>query len=157
MSNDRMVVKDLIILGNACPDELSDHRIAVCTAGYSPTYGLIRVYPVPPKSKVNRWTEIEVPLERNPKDARSASWKIEGSKGEWDRLHEKIKVKRKLEDRDAKINLVDEMQKRFGATCVEDLNDSKESLGMVVPNILEWELAPREEVDPSTQSTSLGM
>jgi hypothetical protein len=156
MSNERMVVKDLVILGNACPDELSDHRIAVCTAGYSPTYGLIRVYPVPPKSKANRWTEIEVPLERNPKDARSASWKIEGSKGEWDRLHEKIKVKGTLESRDAKIDLVDTMQKRFGVGCVEDLNDARASLGMVTLNLLGWELAPRDDVDSSTQSTLTG-
>jgi hypothetical protein len=156
MSNSKIVVNDLIILGNACPDELKDHRIAVCTAGYSPTYGLIRVYPVPPRSQPKRWTKIEVPLERNPTDARSASWKIEGSKGEWDRLHEKIIVKGKVEDRSEQIALVDMMQREFGVNCVEDLNGKKASLGMIEPNILAWDLAPRDEVDSSTQSTLTG-
>jgi len=81
---------DLVVLGNAVPDEISDHRKTVCTAGYSPKHGLIRVYPVPPGTSMKRWHVVEISLERNPQDTRVESWKIQDSKAEWDKLKFKI-------------------------------------------------------------------
>ena len=93
MSDDKLVIDDLLVLGNAVPDIISDSRVTVCTAGWSPTRGLVRVYPVPPASNMRRWNVVKVPLERNPRDSRAESWKIQGSKSEWDRIAEKIELR----------------------------------------------------------------
>lgn len=152
MSDEKIVVDDLTILGNACPDEISGQRIGVCVAGYSPTRGLIRIYPVPPNVKVGRWDTIEVPLERNPKDVRPESWKIQGSKNEWDRLHRKI-IKGKLQERADRMEFVEMMRLRHGVGCIEDLNEAKVSLGMIKPKVIKWELVDREELDETHQLT----
>lgn len=88
--------EDLIVLGNAVPDEISDNRKTVCTVAFSKEHGLIRIYPVPPYSPMKRWNVVSLPLERNTKDSRDESWKIQGSKTEWETLSDKIIVKRKL-------------------------------------------------------------
>lgn len=151
-SNERLIIDDLIVLGNACPDEMRDSRISVCTAGYSPSRGLIRIYPVPPISPMKRWNVVKVSLERNPTDARDESWKLQGSKAEWDTLGKKIVIKGRVDDRDQQIDLIETMNDTFGVDCVEGLNDAKRSLGMVRPNVENWELAPRDEVDETTQA-----
>lgn len=150
MPEDSRVIDDLIVLGNAAPDEISDNRKTVCTAGYSPTHGMIRIYPVPPNASMHRWNIVEVPLERNPKDTRLESWKVQGSKNEWDRLASKIKVKRKL-DRDEWVALLDELYSKFGVGCVEELNEKKLSLGLIKPEKFEPRFERRERHDPSTQ------
>ena len=73
----------IVVLGQAVPDEISDARFTVCTAIHSQKYGLLRIYPVPPNAKFKRWNVMELPLERNPSDTRSESWKVQGSKSEW--------------------------------------------------------------------------
>ena len=45
---------------------------------------------------MKRWNVVSLPLERNTKDSRDESWKIQGSKTEWETLSDKIIVKRKL-------------------------------------------------------------
>src|SRR5438132_8893567 len=91
MSDEKLLVDDLLVLGNAVPDIISDQRITVCTAGFSKKHGLIRIYPVPPLSNMKRWNIVEVPLERNSRDTRAESWKIQGSKNDWDKLGAKIR------------------------------------------------------------------
>src|SRR6266581_5112319 len=92
MQSEKIVADDLIVLGSAVPDVISDERITVCTVGYSKGLGLVRVYPVPHVSDMKRWNIVDVPLERNPKDSREESWKIQGSKGrvESDRSEDQI-------------------------------------------------------------------
>ena len=157
MSDEKITVDDVVVLGNAAPDEMRDSRVSVCTAGFSPTRGLLRIYPVPPISNMKRWNIVQVPLERNPGDQRKESWKIQGSKSEWDRLDGKISVKGVLESRKDRIKLVHDLQRSFGVGCVEDLNDAKLSLGMVKPKVIEWELADRDEIDESVQTTLGGV
>src|SRR5229473_3507240 len=109
MSDEKLVVEDLLVLGNAVPDIISDYRITVCTAGYSPSHGLVRIYPVPANSHMKRWNVVKVPLERNPKDTRAESWKIQGSKGEWEGIAKKIELNRSIKDKDEKFSLLDEL------------------------------------------------
>lgn len=144
--------EDLIVLGNAVPDEISDNRITVCTVAYSKEHGLIRIYPVPPKSPMQRWSVVSVPLERNLKDNRVESWKIQGSKDEWPTISNKITWKRKL-SRDEWVSLVEQLKKEFGYGCIEELNDKKLSLGIIVPKILDKTIEQRKEKDSSIQRT----
>lgn len=150
---EHMVVDDCIILGQAVPDEISDSRFTVCTAGYSPKYGLLRIYPVPPGADMDRWNIMEIPLERDLRDKRQESWKVSGSKAEWDRLQHKMRVVGGIKKKPDRIKLLGELFKQFGVDCVEDLNAQKRSLGLVKPTILGYRFEKREKYDPSTQMT----
>ena len=145
--------EDLIVLGNAVPDEISDHRITVCTVAFSKEHGLIRIYPVPPNSPMNhRWNVVSLPLERNTRDTRDESWKIQGSKTEWDTLSNKIKLKRKL-SRDEWVELIGYLKEHHSYGCIEDINDKKLSLGIIVPKIIDKKLEKRKNVDTAFQTT----
>lgn len=156
MSDEKLVVDDLIVLGNAVPDSISDDRITVCTAGFSPTHGLIRVYPVPPASEMRRWNIVKVPLERNPKDSRPESWKVQGSRGEWDKIAGKIEKKGVVLPRGRQIELIDELQAKFGVDCVKALNDAKASFGFIKPSSLSCAFEKRTDFDKSMQTTLEG-
>jgi len=145
--------EDLVVLGNAVPDEISDNRITVCTVAYSKEHGLIRIYPVPPNSPMNhRWNVVSVPLERNKKDSRDESWKIQDSKTEWDSLASKIKLKRKL-SRKEWVGLIEHLKEHHSYGCIEDINDKRLSLGIIVPKILDKKLEKRKNVDTVFQTT----
>lgn len=141
-----MIVNDLVILGRGAPDRMRDGRITVCTAGYSPSKGFVRVYPTRLDSPCRMWNIVEVPLEKNPQDTRTESWKIEGSKDEWVNLGDKIKViglVERQERLDLITNLVD--------GCIKDINSKKRSLGIIKPNIINRYFSKRISHDPSIQ------
>jgi len=145
--------KDLIVLGNAVPDEISDNRITVCTVAFSKEHGLIRIYPVPPNSPMNhRWNVVSLPLERNTRDSRDESWKIQGSKAEWETLSDKITLKGKL-NRKEWIELIEYLKEHHSYGCIEDINDKKLSLGIIVPKIIGKKLEKRKNVDTAFQTT----
>lgn len=146
--------EDLIVLGNAVPDEISDSRKTVCTVAYSKEYGLIRIYPVPPDSPMKRWHVVSIPLERNPKDNRVESWKIQGSKQEWDTLSQKITLKRKL-SRDEWVTLLGKLKAENSYGCIEEINERKLSLGIIIPQILDKSIEKRKEQDKSIQTTMI--
>lgn len=143
--------RNIIVLGNAVPDEISNDRKAVCAVAYSEEFGLIRLYPVPPRGSISRWEIISVPLERNPQDSRIESWKIQGSKSEWLKLHEKIETVGKLPDKD-RIPFLKKLTEKFGYGCIADMNEKKVSLGIIVPDILGTYFEDKEN-DPTIQST----
>lgn len=150
MSEDRLTIDDLVVLGNAVPDEISDSRKTVCVAGYSQEHGLIRIYPVPPNAPMKRWNIVEVSLERNPKDTRTESWKVQGSKAEWDKLASKIRLHGKL-GRDQWVALLKNLHSRFGVGCVQELNELQLSLGLVIPKTFEPRFEKRDKHDPTAQ------
>ncbi len=156
MSDDKVVIDDLLVLGNAVPDIISDSRITVCTAGFSPTLGLIRIYPVPVVSNMRRWNIVKVPLERNPKDTRDESWKIQGSKSEWERIADKIELVGKLKDRDNEFATLGKLASKFGVDCVETLNDRKASLGFVSPVSIAGAFEKRSDHEEDVQATLNG-
>ena len=150
MQNERIIADDLIVLGNAVPDVISDERITVCTVAYCKELGLVRIYPVPPVSYMKRWNIVRVPLERNPRDTRTESWKIQGSKSEWDQISRKIHLKGSVEETQ-KLPLLEDLYSRFGVDCVEQLNDKLVSLGLIKPRIISYQLETREDFERSTQ------
>lgn len=151
--NDKLVIDDLLVLGNAVPDIISDNRITVCTAGWSPKHGLVRVYPVPPVSNMRRWNVVKVPLERNPRDRREESWKIQGSKSEWNKLAQKIELKDTITSRDEKFEIMGELEGKFGVDCVNTLNSRKASLGIVKPVSLACSFVERTDHEEDKQAT----
>lgn len=76
-----MVIDDFVMLGKTVPEEDSQGRVTVCSAGYSQQLGsLLRLYPLARFDAPTRWSTSEVRLERNPKDNRLESWKLFGDR-----------------------------------------------------------------------------
>ncbi|MCA9914378.1 MAG: hypothetical protein KC496_13580, partial [Anaerolineae bacterium] len=126
-----MLLDDLIILGRACPEPLKDGRVTVCLAGYSYEHGFIRLYPTHPQMQMKRWDIIRVEVERNERDTRDESWKISGSRTEWDTLPEKIEVVGRMNKSDERRNLLANLID----TNPQQLNEERRSLGIVKPKI----------------------
>lgn len=143
--------QNLIVLGNAVPDEISGHRITVCTVAYSHECGLIRIYPVPPTAPMKRWNVVSLYLERNPQDNRSESWKIHDSKAKWDTLSDQITVEGKL-PRKKRIELIESLKKNHSYGCIEDINDKKLSLGIISPQIIDHRFEERTNKTTTVQS-----
>lgn len=149
---DAVDIDDLVVLGNAVPYEMEDGRRTVCVAGYSSRLGMIRVYPARPDSPVKWWNRLAMPLVRNSRDTRSESWKIHGSKAEWDRLSKKIAV-RELLGAKSRRELWSKACRRHRVGCVKDLNDDRLSLGIVKPTIISCHLVERKSYDATMQAT----
>jgi hypothetical protein len=145
-----MKIEDLVIMGQASPDKLSDGRETVCTAGFSKTHGFIRVYPTRVNSPLRRWEQVSVDVEKNSKDTRNESWKLVGSRTEWQDLNRRIEPIREI-SQDEKRNLV--LNHVDG--CVHDINDSKRSLGIVKPEIHKCYFGNREGYNPYVQKSLL--
>lgn len=151
MAHEQLTIDDMVILGRAVPEPMKNSRVTVCTAGYSNTLGFVRIFPTKATMPLKRWNIVNVPVERDPRDSRSESWKIRGSKSEWSRLGEKVEVVDKLRPKkrlNLIANLVDD--------CVKDINEAKRSLGIVKPTIEKCYFCPEEDFDPSLQATLFG-
>ncbi len=151
MSETKEIIDDLVILGNAVPDEISGGRKSICTVGYSPSRNsLIRLYPVPTNVHPDRWAIFKVPVERNKQDVRSESRKIQGSHDEWDELYKKLRYSGEIEDKE-KRNLISKLISKFGVDCVKVLNENKESLGFITPKSMEPYFEDRTTLDKTVQ------
>jgi hypothetical protein len=72
-----VIVEDFVMLGTTVPEPMSDGRVSVCSAGWSPELGqLMRIYPLARRQVPSRWSSYRVRLERNPSDNRRESWAI---------------------------------------------------------------------------------
>jgi len=151
--NERQIIDDFIILGHAVPVELKDLRKSVCTVGFSPTRGLVRLYPVPINARPKRWEVIKVPVERNKQDIRSESWKIQGSDNEFDKLYKKVHHIDEVKGTQRKKNLLHHLLSKYEKDCIRSLNDKKESLGLIRPQIIETYFEKRKNYDPTIQAT----
>jgi hypothetical protein len=130
MTNETLI-DDLIIIGRACPEPIKDGRVTVCLGGYSSALGFVRVYPTRTDMDWKRWDIVRVEVEKDERDTRKESWKIAGSKAEWESLSNKVEFVGKLpqqEWRNLVASLADE--------CVQDINEAQRSLGIVKPTIL---------------------
>jgi hypothetical protein len=151
MAKETTIIDDLVMLGRGAPDLIKDGRVTVCAAGWSPTRGFIRIYPTRMGSPLKQWSIVSVPVERNEEDNREESWKISGSKSEWDRLDRKIKVV-------GELSRVDRQQliPKLASPCILALNDTHASLGIVHPKELKGYLDRRSDVDHTVQQTLFG-
>ena len=147
---EQIIIDDMIVLGKGSPDRMKDRRLSICTGGYSHKLGFIRLYPTKRDSPLKRWSIIQVPVERNPRDTRPESWKIQGSKREWSRLSEKIEVKGELKRRD-RLNLIGNLVDN----CTETIKEEGRSLGIIKPEIKKTFFVERDKYDPEIQTTLL--
>lgn len=135
-------IDDLIVLGRAAPEPISDGRETVCLGGYSRTEGWVRLYPTQRKmSELSRWNVVSVPVESDDShDNRDESYKIAGSKKDWNKLHEKVEKVGEL-NKSQQIELSVEL----ATDCSAELKKKKQSLGLVDPkNIIDTYLKPTE-------------
>jgi len=130
---------------------MKNGRITICTAGYSHKHGFIRIYPTKMNMSLRRWNIVKVPLERNPQDSRKESWKIEGSKSEWDTLNEKVEILGTL-PRENHLSLIANLEDG----CITELNEAKRSLGIIKPVIEECSLSEQDEYEGTIQMTLSG-
>jgi len=143
-TSEKKIIDDLIVLGRAGPELIEDGRHTVCLGGWSRTEGFVRLYPTHKYSEAQRWNVIKVPVEKDDShDSRDESYKIQGSKSDWDTLHEKIDKVDKLSRREA-IELTKESPK----TCRNTLNSRHQSLGLVKPEKIENVYLEDVEPDP---------
>ena len=127
-----MIIDDLIVLGRACPEPIKDGRITVCLGGYSHRLGFVRIYPTRTNMPWRQWDIVKVEVEKDSRDTREESWKIAGSKSDWDNLAQKIEVVGhfpKSKWGGLISNLAD--------GCVQEINDKQRSLGIVQPTVLD--------------------
>lgn len=123
-------IDDLIVLGRGVPEQISEGRITVCCAGYSPSRGFIRIYPTRVDSNLKTWSIVSVEVERNPQDTRLESWKFPDSRNGWDRINDHIRVMG-IYPESGRMGLMD----RIKSNCVGDINNARLSLGVVAPTI----------------------
>ncbi|TAK18267.1 MAG: hypothetical protein EPO37_05580 [Nitrosarchaeum sp.] len=145
-------IDDFIVLGHAVPQEHRDLRKSICMMGYSPTQGLVRLYPVPINVRPKRWEMLKIPVEKSTSDKRSESWKIQGAKNEFDVLFKKIHHFDKVKPRNTK-NIIDLLLTKYQKDCISSLNDKKESLGIIKPQNIEPYFEKRKDYDPNIQAT----
>lgn len=143
-----MIIDDLAILGRGAPDRLKDFRETVCTAGYSNRLGFIRIYPTKTTSPLARWNVVNVEVDRDSRDTRNESWKVVGSKREWDVLNKKIKVIGVLTQKEREAVIVNHLN-----GCVLDINDERRSLGIIKPTIEQCYFGIRKGYTTAVQPT----
>ena len=72
-----MLAERFVMLGKTVPEQSSDGRIMVCSAGYDMELRtLLRIYPLAMEDAPRQWSISSVRLERNPQDSRHESWKL---------------------------------------------------------------------------------
>lgn len=138
-------LEDVVILGRAAPESISDNRLTTCTGAWSEHVGFVRLYPCNPESDLfSRWDVINVEVRRNPQDNRDESWKLARS------------------DQASCITKIGEYNKQQRATllshieddCVEDIKERGRSLGVIQPESIAG-LEFREWDDDGTIQTRL--
>ncbi len=149
-----MLIKDLVLLGRACPEPLKDGRVTVCAAGWSETLGFVRIYPTRTDTDWRRWDVVRVEVERNERDTRRESWKIVGSRGEWETLSERVEVVGRVRSAEERRNPVGNLTD----SCVQVLNEQKRSLGIIKPaEILDTYFKPNDDYGQLFQQGLPGM
>lgn len=138
-------IDDLVVLGRAAPEPLSDGRYTVCLGGYSETVGYVRLYPTTRgMTQCKRWNVVSVPVQdAAPEDTREESYKIAGEGESRKEALNKVEKVGRL-SKSEQIQLVDDL----AGDCTADLNDRRTSLGIAKPE----EIAGFE-LDPTDSST----
>lgn len=152
--SERVQIEDFIVLGRSGPSYMSDSRHTVCVGGYSPSReSFIRIYPTKVyNDKLKRWNVVELEAINNPSDHRSESFKMPESKEEWDKIHEKMTVKRKITNKSEKKQLIRDIKD----DSIAEIKEAERSMGLVEPKISEAYLEERDSKE-SIQKDLHGM
>lgn len=153
VDTEEKTLNDVLILGQAAPVQIRGGRKSICTAGWSPNEGMIRLYPVPTTTKARMWSKVDVPVMRNTQDVRYESWKIQGSKFEWNELNKKIVDKGRITKKSEKQKIMNKILSQHSYGCINELNEQKGSLGIIEPKILDSTFEDRKKFSETVQLT----
>lgn len=132
------VIDDLVILGRAAPDSMRDGRHSLCSAGYSPTIGFVRLFPTYIDTPLHRWDEVTVRVEDESGDYRLQSHKLVYSNNPA-KLNENISLNRILK-RSEKIKFIESLP----ISSIDDLGTKDKTIGLIKPHIIGVDVVPRE-------------
>lgn len=145
-----VTLHDFVMLGTTVPEpSKKDERIYVCSAGWHPDFGLIRIYPLARQAAPRRWSKSTVKVERNPRDSRRESWRIAG-----DRHNPSINdafVYRGHASHADRAELLDRCLAKHVPTSIPEANESRASLALVTPEAVEFELEHNQDSPDSPQ------
>ena len=142
------IIDDLVVLGRAVPERLKDGRVTVCLGGWSYSRGFIRIYPTRQKMAISNWDVIRVEVERNEQDTREESWKLAGSKQDWDNLYQRVQKIGTIRTTADKRSIVTKNL----SSCVNHINGSRRSLGIIRPvRVLDKYFAKNPQKDDPIQ------
>jgi hypothetical protein len=117
-----------VVLAKSIPEySKRDQTCYTCSIGFSPQFGLIRVYPLP-ISSMNKWDHFEIEIERNKYDSRSESWKLStySRKENWIGLSEDVTYLGKV-----KPDFILNRLTHYAFPSIKTLNAIKKSIGIV--------------------------
>lgn len=123
-----MLLDDFVMLGKAVPEPQDDGKLAVCSAGISKTLGLVRINPLAIQQAPARWSLNSVPLERDPKDNRHESWRIEGDNP---LIHSSINYKFNCFRKITRESEKRELLSPYFVNSIEEANERKLSLALL--------------------------
>lgn len=130
------------LVARAMPDEHQDLGTAICSVGICPDKGLIRVYPLLSEVQMSQWRTYEMELQKDKSDTRKETWKPDLSFAP----HE-IANRRK-----ERYRFIGMLTKHWLANSIEELNESKRSLAVVIPErITGLEFRDREPANRSSR------
>ncbi len=133
-----MILEDFVMLGTTVPEPNSDGRVFVCSAGVSAEYGdLVRLYPLARRNIPHRWGKYRVPVERNRKDPRPASFKVAGPEDRTPGMHEHINEKFELVTNRVKDADRIRLLAPYQVGSIEQANARRLSLAVIQPSAME--------------------
>jgi hypothetical protein len=133
-----VIVNDLLMLGKTVPEPQSDGRQFVCSAGWTPDLGLIRVYPLARKHSPKRWTTHSVELRRNPKDHRRESWQIAGDRDS--DAHPDINHRFTQSGQWSRGKRGELLDRYRGPSSIAEANEQRASLALIRPERMSFHL-----------------
>lgn len=145
-----MIIDDLVVLARAVPElrPRGGGSKGVCLAGFSPTYGFIRIDPVRVDTKVRRWDILQVDVERKKRDTRHESWQIVNASTDWLNLNDRVDIVGYLKSRSERKAILEANL----SSCVMDVSDAKDSLCLIRPVSMSGEWIPNTRYDEPYQT-----
>ena len=126
-----MILEDFVMLGKTTPETDRQGRVTVCSAGWSPELKqLVRVYPLSTKKAPPDFSVSQVRLERNSRDTRPESWKIQGDRdiSVHENINSRFDVKSIINDWSSLLNTIPQVG------SMAEANSRKLSLAIVEPD-----------------------
>lgn len=118
------MLKQYTLVARAAADDSKKYGKSICSAGISPSDGLIRVYPLLPSHRMKAWDTYEVDVEQRKSDTRKESWHANTTH-----------VPRRVGSQD-RYRCIGVIAKNNLAPSIGRLNDERKSLAVVIPDCI---------------------
>jgi hypothetical protein len=142
-----------VMLGKTVPEpsKREPDRTYVCSAGWQPDLGLIRIYPLGVRQPPGRWSISRVTVERNPGDARPESWRLPGDRRN-PHINEAFQPTGTFTPTQ-RLQLLPELDK-WTVGSITEANQRRMSLAVILPDRIEMRL---DIADGSPDSPQLSL